>query len=195
MSIRDRRSLLHDGQAHIAKWCIGNSILVPTVVIDPAPTVFDTCAYYRDGIITIWPEACANLGMSGRLWSWPGYVVDRTPYGVVAHELGHHVDSAHGAAGGIQAPIWRRQTNDAPITSYCPNDNEWFAEIFRLFVTNPDLLKHIRPRMFSILIDVYPYRAELRDWQLVLSGSVRHLKASQNKINAVPKTSGKGMSL
>lgn len=39
------------------------------------------------------------------------------------------------------------------ITSYAPNAMEWFAEIFRLFVTNPDLLKLIRPKAYKAILD------------------------------------------
>ena len=40
----------------------------------------------------------------------------------------------------------RRESGERQITSYCPNDAEWFAEIMRLFITNHALLYTIRPK-------------------------------------------------
>src|ERR1700750_2447414 len=56
----------------------------------------NTCGYYRHfklveennelvrkniPTITIMVPKCAHKGTSGRQWSWPGYVIDRTPFG------------------------------------------------------------------------------------------------------------------
>lgn len=187
-----RHALLLMGKAHIFNWCDLNTFPRPEVKIEEGndPT-FGTCAYYRDQVIYIWPEACAQIGMIGRQWSYPGYVVDRTPYGVLAHELGHHVDLAHGRQGGIVSHDWRRLTEEEPITTYCPDDNEWFAEIFRLFVTNPYLLASIRPRVFALLKAKWPKMAENRPWNLVLAGATRQLQAAENKIAQVIKAKPK----
>lgn len=184
-----KQRLFELGKLHITKWCAGNMDYVtdkPVVVPDiiEVDTVgFGTCAYYRNSEITISVRECAGCGMAGMAWSWPGYVVDRTPYGVLAHELAHHVDRAHGPTGGLIGSQWRRITAEAPITTYAPNDNEWFAEIFRLFVTNPDLLSILRPRVFALLIQRWPCTIEKRKWSEVLEGAPRQLKAAQNKIN------------
>lgn len=178
-----RAQLLADGKAHINKWCALNGVVPPTVTEYPGNEPdFGVCAYYRDSEIHIWPEACAMPGTAGRAWSWPGYVVDRTPYGVLAHELGHHVDKAHGARGGIRALEWYKETKEAPITTYCPDVNEWFAEIFRLYVTNPGLLLALRPAMYLKLASEWRFNAETRDWQTVLEGAGRQIKAAMNKI-------------
>lgn len=180
--------LLFDGQLLMEQWCFLNTVRPPEIkVYVGRKTQHGVCAYYRDGVIHIWPDACAALGLYAWRWSWPGYTVDRTPYGVLAHELGHHVEQAHGARGGIVASEWRRETGDAAITSYAENDNEWFAELFRVFVTNPDLLTLLRPKMFARLIDRWPRRAEARDWRSVLALSPRHIGATTNKINAVDR--------
>lgn len=44
------------------------------------------------------------------------------------------------------------ESGELPITSYAPNPAEWFAEIFRLFVTNHGLLKQLRPKTYNILL-------------------------------------------
>lgn len=176
--------LLFDGEIRVVQWCKKNGISPPVVEVHSiGKCPFGVCAYYRDGKIDIWPGMCAAVGTAGRQWSYPGYVVDRTPFGVLAHELGHHVDGQHGAAGGNLSHEWR-PIDPEPLTGYCPNDNEWFAEIFRLFVTNPDLLASVRPRVFR-LFDRQWNSVESRDWRTVLYGADRQIHAAENKIRKV----------
>lgn len=176
------------GHGHINTWCRLNGIEPPRVVRRTGVPDFGVCAYYRDGQIDIWVDRCASIGLAGRSWSYPGYSVDRTPYGVLAHELGHHIDGQHGPAGGTLSHIWRARDPE-PLTGYCPNTNEWFAELFRLFVTNPDLLRHIRPLVYSLMESKWPNAAETRTWSDVLVASTRHVKAATNKIKQAEKKS------
>lgn len=186
--IPDRDELLARGRALAKRWCEINGVVPPRIMVYSEGTSdFKVCAYYRDAVIHIWPRACSIIGTNGRSWSYPGYCVDRTPYGVVAHELAHHVDLAHGPAGGIIAHEWRQKTGEEPLTTYCPNDNEWFAEIFRLFVTNPDLLRQLRPKTYALLMDRWARRAEEREWFKVLLDSPRIVHAAQNKIDEVKR--------
>src|SRR5690606_2929539 len=132
------------------------------------------CAYYRPSYIKVCVEACAAPGYGGRAWSWPGYVIDRTPYGVYAHELGHHVDvqlsDVRGRYTGDFSRKLRARSMEQPITGYCDNDGEWFAEIFRLFCTNPDLLKRLRPVTYGLITDhVKPVVA--KPWRAVLANA------------------------
>jgi hypothetical protein len=156
--IDERLTLLAEGRDRIAAWLAVNPA-VPPITIEPHPPSEwrfpHTCAYYRNDVIHICVEKCSKLGKGGRAWSWPGYAVVRTPYGVLAHELGHHVDrinsytpSAYGADYGSSL---RAATREKPLSGYCPDDREWFAEMFRLFVTNPDLLQWIRPLIYGTL--------------------------------------------
>jgi hypothetical protein len=179
-----KQHLFEIGLLHIELWCPLNSVEMPIVTQHNGAPDFGTCAYYRDNEIHIWIDSCADYGRAGRQWSWPGYVVDRTPYGVLAHELGHHVDKQHGPRGGFRSHVWR-PLDAAPLTSYCPNDNEWFAELFRLFVTNPDLFYGLRPKVQDLFFADWPHRAEMRGWQTVLADSDRHIKAASNKLAAV----------
>jgi len=175
----EKRALFVAGKEHIARWCAANGVVCPSVVECEDPENFGTCAYYRDSVIYISVRKCAGYGRAGRQWSWPGYVVDRTPYGVLAHELGHHVDRQHGAAGGVMSHLWR-PLDAAPLTSYCPNDNEWFAELFRLFVTNPDLFKRVRPKIADLFFAEWPAIVEMRAWPELLPP--RHIGAATNRI-------------
>jgi hypothetical protein len=174
-------ALLALGQERVRAWCDLNDVPRPIVIVYPdGRPPFSACAYYRKSRIHIWPRACAHVGVAGRAWSAPGYSVDRTPFGVLAHELAHHVDDAAGARGGTLSHAWRRETAEAPLTSYCPDSNEWFAEMFRLFVTNPLLLAALRPRTFK-LMDARWRSVERRPWAEVLAPYPRQLAVATKR--------------
>lgn len=144
------------------------------------------CAYYRPNRIVICVRRCAHIGTAGRAWSFPGYVVDRTPYGVLAHEFGHHVDyhlsTRKGAYFGDYSINLRKEVSEPKLTNYCPNDAEWFAEMFRLFLTNPELLRHLRPRTYAALRRKF-YPPEKRSWGMVLvKAPIRTLNAARKKM-------------
>lgn len=166
--------LLASGSELVKAFCERNGLINPPVrVYGKGEWRFDsTCAYYRPVGIHIAPFKCAHPGTAGRAWSWPGYVIDRTPHGVMAHELGHHVDhtlsSSKGAYGGDFSSRMRERSGEPKLTNYCPNDWEWFAEMFRLFVTNPDLLRAVRPRTFGEIAAVLQ-PVEERPWREVLA--------------------------
>jgi len=84
------------------------------------------------------------------------------------------------------AASWLRQTGEKPITSYAPNPNEWFAEIFRLWVANPDLLRKIRPKV-AALLDARWKTVEPRSFEEVLAKVPRQLQAARNKILAATR--------
>lgn len=150
----------------IAKmFCEKNKINVPEMRIihdlnDPLVQKIKavaTCGFYRTGKIHVAVPLCAHKNPG---YSWPGFISDRTPYGVIQHELGHHVDEVKSGVnvyrarpGNFFSDKIYQASGELPITSYAPNRMEWFAEIFRLFVTNPDLLKKIRPKAYQALID------------------------------------------
>jgi hypothetical protein len=116
-----------------------------------------TCGYYRLKKIHVGVPLCAHQNPN---YSWAAYISDRTPFGVIQHELGHYVDELKSLkkniytidrSGNFSDLIWS-ESKEKAITSYAPDKMEWFAEIFRLFVTNPDLLKLIRPKAYEALM-------------------------------------------
>lgn len=175
--MKNRETLLAEGKELMREFCAANAIPEPGVV-EFTKTNWRlgdrTCAYYRKDAIRICPAQCAAIGQGGAAWSYPGYVVDRTPYGVIQHELGHHVDyfrsDRKGAYGGDFSIRLRAATREDRITSYCPNDWEWFAEIFRLFVTNSDLLHLYRPKTYEELRDLYRPVVDA-PWRTVLAAA------------------------
>lgn len=152
-----------------------------------------TCGVYvpgRRARLCVDAHLCARPGYGGRAWSWPGYVVDRTPYGVHAHELGHHaevmvrwralLEPAHPLANimGNPARRGRAETQEPALTSYCPNDHEWWAEMFRLFMTNSDLLRLVRPKTYSLFLRMGLVPFETRPWEEVLADAPECTRAA-----------------
>lgn len=172
-----KQDMLQAGIRLVDKFVLANDL--PPVRVDMVPAsewrFGKTCAYYRKDVITMCLERCGQIGRGGPAWSYPGYIADRTPYGVMAHELGHHVDYHRSE---VKGPYWgefsqemRRRSGEARLTSYCPNDAEWFAEMFRLFCTNPDLLRRIRPETHLEMIAAGLKPVEQRFWHVVLKNA------------------------
>lgn len=143
-------------------FCTVNGMTMPMVIrLRPTDRAYHLapCGFYRPNAIAIMVEKCASLGFGGRAWSWPGYAVDRTPYGVIQHELGHHVDNHFSHPDRLFSQEIYTESGEAPMTGYRGKDSaadtfcrEWFAEIFRVFVTNPDLCAKLRPKFFNALV-------------------------------------------
>jgi hypothetical protein len=150
--------------------------------------LFSPCAYYRRDTIYICVDKCARpcTDEPSRNWSFPGNTVDRTPFGVLAHELGHHVDyhnsvTARGPYYGNFSIDMRKMTQEKPLTGYCPNDAEWFAEMFRLFVTNPNLLSQLRPVTYLKLAETFRTVTN-EPWRTILRlAPLRVIRACENK--------------
>lgn len=187
----NKTELLEMGLERLLDFCVKNEIIAPEVHCDEKWS-FSECAYYRPTYIRICVKQCAAIGRGGASWSYPGYTVDRTPFGVLAHELGHHCDitlsdKKYGEAnryfGNYSHSVWA-SAGEEKLTNYCPNTGEWFAEMFRLFVTNPDLLKMLRPKTYELLRkDWQP--VEDRAWFMVLlDAPERTMKAANKKVVA-----------
>lgn len=175
-----KESLYLDGLQLMNRVCVANRIGAPEVIrLNKGDRLYAlaTCAFYRPpGFIKIMVHKCAHLGVSGSAWSFPGYKVDRTPYGVLIHELGHHFDFFLSKQFGalFSWMVWDAAKEQA-LTNYVGTDSnpgtyykEWFAEQFRLFGTNPDLLRLLRPKTHATLLR-YFLPVELRPWHEVLA--------------------------
>lgn len=89
----------------------------------------------------------------GFAWSYTGYKADMTPAGVLAHEFGHHYDHVRSIVKKHRRTIGELHDAEGCVSSYCPNPSEWFAETFRLFFLNHDLLMRAKPRTFGFMRD------------------------------------------
>lgn len=178
----DKQSLADEGLNIIRKFCDDNSIVQPDVrFIDKTHRWYklNSCGFFReDKGIVLMTNKCSHVGTTGRSWSWPGYIIDRTPYGVLAHELGHHVH----CKVFMWQPTVMHLSRERRLTNYCPNHLEWFAEMFRLFITNPDLLRLVRPRTYKLFSAAFkPSTTE--SWCEVLSlAPDRIMNAASNHV-------------
>jgi hypothetical protein len=112
-----------------------------------------------------------------RSWSWPGYKVDRTAIGVVAHETGHHVEHELRKRGALTkelGQIWIdgvRRTKKR-VSSYEPVPDEAWAESMRLFILNPRLLQEGLLWRFNFIygLGIFPIpRLMKKGWKKVLA--------------------------
>lgn len=164
-------ALFRKGFKRVVLFCNTNSLPIPKMgVVPKAKWWVDACAYYRPKHgIRICLEECARPATEGQVrnWNWMGSTTDREPYGVLCHELGHHVDWLTGdkkwSYGSDYCHHVMSTSGEPPITSYCPNPAEWFAEIFRLFVTNSYLLKELRPKAWTVLSHKFK-TVSSKDW-------------------------------
>lgn len=85
-------------------------------------------------------------------WNAPAGFNDYTPFGVMCHEVGHHVDyilhpQAYSRQNGFQEIV----DNEEEVSRAETNVLESFAEAIRLFITNPHLLEQGRPDRYEYL--------------------------------------------
>jgi len=188
----DKEELFELGCARVKVFCKRNNINVPSIHLVEDIDV-NSCAYYRNDNIVICNNECASLAPIENChnWNWPGSTTDRTPYGVLCYELGHHCDLVTGRRLGLKLGNYsseyswktREYACEGPISSYCPNNAEWFAEMFRLFVTNAYFLQLIRPQTFRLLSKEF-HPVSSKNWVAELGDNVptRVVKALNNKI-------------
>ena len=203
----DREFLYQAGLDRMLRFCARNSIPAPAVTRlragDDRRYYLGTCAYYRprEGIV-IMVEKCANRGYGGHAWSWPAYAVDRTPFGVIQHELGHHVDHCRSEPAKSREDVqslfsWKihAESKEPALTGYLGTDEraptffmEWFAENFRLFVTNPDLCRLLRPRFHAALLAAGLKPVTDETWEAVF----RRFEAPERIVEQARKKIGAG---
>jgi len=188
------QGLYDRGRHRVELFCRRNNIVAPNFLCIPKKDWHvGACAFYRPCSIHICLEYCGRPcgDAPSRNWTWPGSTTDREPYGVIAHELGHHVDwissERKGTYGGDCSTSMRENSGEKPLTSYCDNDWEWFAEMFRLFVTNHALLERVRPRTWELFSARWT-PVSGNDWVKELGANVpaRVVAAARKKIVRVP---------
>jgi hypothetical protein len=188
--MKTRVELAAAGVALVSEFCAHNKLREPEMRLELQRWRVRACGYYRPHMIAVCVPMCATPGTVARQWSWPSYVIDRTPFGVVQHELGHAVDilrSVHkDRYRGDYSQRLRAESGEPKITNYAPDDGEWFAEMFRIFVTNPDLLYHCRPKTFTLIRSDFKPVVSAR-WDHVLfsqhEAPERYRKAAENKFS------------
>lgn len=189
--------LVLQGYEALQRFCALNVLPEPDVLVhESGAPEFGACGYFQPPKdLHVYPHLCSKIGTGGRRWSCPGYSTDRTPFGVILHEFGHYIDTVltRKLRQRVSTLVRARSGRESPLTSYAPNGAEWFAEMFRLYVSNPDLLERVRPATCAEL-DALLFRAEQREWRAVLQGygaPDRTILAAERKIAALnPKKVG-----
>ena len=79
------------------------------------------------------------------------YVNDEWP-GAVVHEMGHYVNDTLGIFSNRGENRMLYETEAEKISNYAEeNDREYFAEVFRLYVAEPQLLRLISPSSYQVV--------------------------------------------
>lgn len=119
----------------------------------------------------------------GRMWSWPGYKTDRTATGITAHECGHHLVELIRNHELFPSKLSDRLLErfmpaiegEKDLTGYAPVPEEHFAEAARLYILNPDLLKHGRPKRYAFFHDGLELNPIGGPWRDMLQGAPGHI--------------------
>lgn len=161
-----------------------NNLTVPKYVIfrqESSPGGY--CGLYTNNLIRVWASNVAKIAFVPfmRSWSYPGYKVDRTGMGVVAHETGHHVVKEAGLLRKLSSELSRTLRYEK-LTGYEPNLDEMLAETLRIFILNPDLLRKIAPNRYKFLVDAGLKPLIKDDWETVMKN------ADAKYISAVKKS-------
>ena len=163
------------GVERVKLFCLENKLLIPSILREDDTWFVNACAYYRQGQIHISLKECASPATENQVRNWNswGSVTDREPGGVLCHELGHHADWFTGNTKYKYSSDYCKQVMDESgekeITRYCPNPAEWFAEMFRLFVTNQALLKLLRPKTHALLLKKWTPVSD-NNWEREIEG-------------------------
>lgn len=200
----DKETLYELGVSRVNSFCKLNGLPeCPVTAVPDELWVVNACAFYRPDTeierkhrlkghgpcVNVSIERCQRPAgeVMSRNWSWPGSTVDRTPFGVVCHELGHHADYHTGQRKGRYYSEYceecKARAGEPGLTSYAEeNPAEWFAEAFRLFVTNPDLLRYVRPETYTVLREKFK-PVVYAGWRVALGSNVpqRVVKSLLNK--------------
>lgn len=159
----------------IDNFCELNNIPKPKFDIDWETGTTQTegivCGHFTFGtdVLHLQPNRCANPNPNK---DWPGFFYDRTCYGVMCHEFAHYVDNLSPSLFNIKLISTElRQIANEPSFNRDPKDDyEYFADVFKLFVTNPDLLRITRPSIFKLLTETYKLSPIiLEDYRTVLN--------------------------
>ncbi len=179
-----REVLLRQGWEEVQHFCSKNNLSTPSLRLnDPYIPKLHCCAYYRPSYVAIDIARCSRPTQDNwRSWSFPGYKADRTPAGVVCHELGHHLWYVLKLRNSLKE--WKEAIKETrAVSGYEPNIEESFAETTRLFVLNPDFLrKGWAYRYWFLRERLQPVHQE--DWFTVLQNAPsKVLKATKNLLH------------
>lgn len=145
--------------------------------------------YWNDTIFVNVKRSKTPVKTPGFAWSYTGFKADMTAPGILAHELGHYVkdiidqkiDRKHRAV--FRKNIQAISEVEPNVSSYEPNADERWAEAFRLFVLNPDLLRVGRPVRYDFFLHLRLRPVNPLPWREVLANAhPKLIKAAESWI-------------
>lgn len=168
----EREALFQRACCRVGAICDAHEVIRPHIRRADGSRHF---GYWCRGVIKVNVSRCTPPAFNpGYSWSFPGYKADRTVVGVTLHELGHHIWWAIGEESNPDSWLahytaWREAGEDeAAVSGYEPNVEETFAEAWKLFCTNPDLLRVGRPQRWALLRESGLRPPHLAPWREVL---------------------------
>lgn len=145
--------------------------------------------YWKDVLYVNVKHSKTPVKTPGFAWSYTGFKADMTAPGILAHELGHYVkdlidrkvDRKHRKVFDMNIKaIGEIEPN---VSSYEPNSDERWAEAFRLFVLNPDLLREGRPIRYEFFLHLRLQPVNTLTWREVLvNAHPKMIKATESWI-------------
>ena len=131
--------------------------------------IFGSYTRGKDEIFVNLFRSRTPIKVPGFSWSYTGYKADLTTAGIAAHEFGHYLDYC---LGYPSSSIKRMVKEEKNVSSYEPNASETFAEMMKLFILNPDLLRVGRPTRYRALTETLGFRPYITaSWEEVLGNA------------------------
>lgn len=139
------------GRDIISRFCKLNKIDQPIITNKKCdPRYYGFYSYGSNEIVYDKKQCRVSVNVPGFQWAYTGYKADVTVAGILSHEMGHYVDDYFGYPS---QRIKRFVRKEKSVSSYEPDGCEIFAEAFRLFLLNPNLLQLACPRRYEFLTE------------------------------------------
>jgi hypothetical protein len=165
-----KEELLYKGIELIERFSEDNGIKMPKIFVVGPSRISAYGLFYPNDIIHVNMKLCRPpVKVPGYDWTFPGYIQDLTPYGILAHEFGHYISDMLGKKFRKNFVNIRKIEENVTSTDDRGLD-EKMAEAARLFITNPDLLRIGRPYRYEIFSRHYTPVVKHR-WKTVLKNA------------------------
>jgi hypothetical protein len=192
----DLEQTFKDSVTLIKEFCNVNDIPYPKLDLrDNNIGTFGTFNH-KTNLITLYPRnAKTPVKVPGYKWSYTGYKADCTLPGVFAHEFGHYLDSylatkmfnQKSAYTSLDKTMQFILDYEKPVSGYIDRFtnkrakmSEAFAEVMKLFILNPDLLKQGRPKSYEMIISLGIVPVVTEEWTEILKNAHPKLISAAN---------------
>lgn len=164
----DKYDAINLTRTYVSEFLRMNFVREPAEIIyenvDNKPGLWRQYGWYNFQTSTIFVNVKKSRPQTitpGFAWSFTGYKSDMTAPGILSHEIGHHIHNRlidlRDNTSFLKA-IKKIRNNESPVSGYEPNSYETFAEMIRLFILNPDLLRLGRPIRWAFLTQALNFK-------------------------------------